>query len=95
MLAEPAVPPYVLAGDGSCSEACLMLEAEPLMLWPVVVVGIAAVEGSLAASTLPLSGVAGEPAMSSYRILVRGMGMTGAGMLSIEGKEGARAWNKL
>ena len=81
MLAEPAVPPYVLAGDGSCSEACLMLEAEPLVFWSVV--GIAVLEESLAASTLPLSGVAGEPAMSSCSTLLRGMGMTVAGMLSI------------
>ena len=62
MLAEPAVPPYVLAGEGSCNEACLTLEAEPLVSWSV---GSIAAEGSLTALALALSGVAGEPAMSS------------------------------
>ena len=63
MLAEPAVPPYVLAGEGSCNEACLTLEAEPLASWSVT--SIAAGEGDLTASALPLSGVAGEPAMTN------------------------------
>lgn len=63
MLAEPAVSPYVLAGEGSCNEACLTLEAEPLVSWSVV--NIAAEDRSLTALALPLSGVAGEPVMSS------------------------------
>ena len=66
MLAEPAVPPYVLAGEGSCNEACLTLEAEPLVSWSVA--SIAAKEGSLTALALALSGVAGEPAMSSVLV---------------------------
>ena len=76
MLADPAVPPYVLAGDGSCNEACLTL-------------GAVAVDESWEASTLDLSGVAGEPAIAICSN--KAIGRTVAGMLLIKGNEGARA----
>lgn len=91
MLAEPAVPPYVLAGEGSCNDACFRLEAEPVVSGPSG--SGTRLEVSLSASAIALSGVAGEPAMSNNS--TGGIGMTVAGMLSIGGKESGRAENKI
>lgn len=66
MLADPAVSPYVLAGDGSCNEACLTPEA-------------VAVDESWEASALDLSGVAGEPAIATCSN--EAVGRSVAGML--------------
>ena len=66
MLADPAVSPYVLAGDGSCNEACLTLE-------------VVTVDESWEASALDLSGVAGEPAIATCSN--KAIGRTVAGML--------------
>ena len=66
MLADPAVSPYVLAGDGSCNEACLTLD-------------VVAVDESWEVSALDLSGVAGEPAIATCSN--EAIGRTVAGML--------------
>ena len=80
MLADLAVSPYVLAGDGSSSEACLVFVA-------------VAVDESWEVSALDLSGVAGEPAIATCSN--EAIGGTVAGMLCIKVNEGARAWNKM
>ena len=65
--------PYVLAGEGSWIDACLILEAT-------------VVEGSWGASALPLLGVAGEPAISVLSMKAVEKSVTS--VQSIETKEG-------